>query len=430
MVVNNYRQSRLKLDIRGIRISLEEILFYTGLILWVIQFYINRTIFADFFDGRLLTAVRYFCMLLFLIKIVITEKSTAVKAAAVFLVSAAVFVVVQLHINTGMPLIQVLLLVYAAREIHFRKTCKVLLWTCLVLWIIPILFHIAGIYQMPREVDNQRVREFLNYQYVSFSSIYFINILFCTLYAYTDPDREGRGGTYAMRRTVPWTVLFLITLLLFWILEVTDTSLPFAVSIFSIVAYILIFKFRLPVLNNNLVNRLLAVSFFPLMALINIVAAIQYNYRIAIHKKIDDMTHFRISLAHQGYQNYGIHLLGSQIVENTDRSKGRYFYIDSGYMKNLIGYGILVFILILVMYSVMLYAAIVERDKMLAVWLICIAMYSVFNNLLLSPSENGSLFALWYSIDLIKWNRYKKKVRKTGAGLGLTRKQIEYGTQS
>lgn len=409
---------------------MEEILFYTGLILWVIQFYINRTIFADFFDGRLLTAVRYFCMLLFFIKIVISEKSAAVKAAAVFLISAAVFVVVQLHINTGMPLIQVLLLVYAAREISFKKTCKVLLWTCLILWTIPILFHTVGIYQMQREVDNQRVREFLNYQYVSFSSIYFINILFCMLYAYTDPDTKGRGGNYAMRRTVPWTVLFLIVVLLIWILKVTDTSLPFAVSIFSIAAYIVIFKFRAPVLNDSWVNRLLAVIFFPLMAAINIAMAIKYDYRIAIHKRIDDLTHFRISLAHQGYQNYGIHLLGCQIVENTDRSKGRYFYIDSGYMKNLIGYGIIVFIIILIMYSVMLYAAIVERDKMLAVWLICIALYSVFNNLLLSPAENGTLFALWYSIDLIKWNIYKRKVRKTGAGRGLTRKQIEYGTQS
>lgn len=430
MVVNNYRQSRLKLDIRGIRISLEEILFYTGLILWVIQFYINRTIFADFFDGRLLTAVRYFCMLLFFIKIVITEKSAAVKAAVVFLASAAVFVVVQFHINTGMPLIQVLLLVYAAREISFKKTCKVLLWTCLILWIIPILFHTVGIYQMPREVDDQRVREFLNYQYVSFSSIYFINILFCMLYAYTDPDLEGRGGNYAMRRTVPWTALFAVLVLLFWILEVTDTSLPFAVSVFSIAAYILIFKFRIPVLNDTWFNRLLAVTFFPLMATISIVATIKYDYRIAIHKKIDDMTHFRFSLAHLGYQNYGIHLLGSQIVENTDRSRGKYFYIDSGYMKNLIGYGVIVFIIILIMYSVMLYAAIVEHDKMLAVWLICIALYSIFNNLLLSPSENGTLFALWYSIDLIKWNRHKRKVRKTGAGRGLMRKQIEYGTQS
>ena len=65
MVFNNYRQDCIKFDMRGIRVSAEEIIFYTGLILWLAQFYISRTIFLDLFGGRLLTAVRYFCMLIF-----------------------------------------------------------------------------------------------------------------------------------------------------------------------------------------------------------------------------------------------------------------------------------------------------------------------------------------------------------------------------
>ena len=62
MVLNEYRLSKIKLDIRGIRISAEEILFYTGLILWTAQVYIGKTIYADFYSGKLLTAVRYFCI--------------------------------------------------------------------------------------------------------------------------------------------------------------------------------------------------------------------------------------------------------------------------------------------------------------------------------------------------------------------------------
>ena len=70
----------------------------------------------------------------------------------------------------------------------------------------------------------------------------------------------------------------------------------------------------------------------------------------------------------------------------------------------------------------MLYAAIIEHDKLLTIWLICVAVYSIFNNLLLSPMENGSLFAIWYAIDLIKWHREKKKKMRTDK-----RRQIEYG---
>ena len=94
MVINNYKQDCVKFDMRGIRISAEEIIFYTGLILWLSQFYISRTIFLDLFGGRLITAVRYFCMLIFAIKIVLTEKNLHLRAAAVFITAAAVFVVV------------------------------------------------------------------------------------------------------------------------------------------------------------------------------------------------------------------------------------------------------------------------------------------------------------------------------------------------
>ena len=109
-------------------------------------------------------------------------------------------------------------------------------------------------------------------------------------------------------------------------------------------------------------------------------------------------------------------------MENTDTTQGDYFYVDSGFMKNLINYGLIVFILILILYSVMLYAAIIEHDKLLTIWLICVAVYSVFNNLLLSPMENGSLFAIWHAIDLIKWHKQKTIISRTDK-----RRQIEYG---
>ena len=132
------------------------------------------------------------------------------------------------------------------------------------------------------------------------------------------------------------------------------------------------------------------------------------------------MTHNRISLAYKGITKYGVHLFGVQIVENTDSSKGTYFYIDSGYIKNLLNYGLIVLILILIYYSIILYAAIIERDKVLAIWLICIAVYSMFNNLLLSPTENGSMLAIWYALDLIRWHRQKGAGRRRGK-----RKRIE-----
>ena len=321
-----------------------------------------------------------------------------------------------------MPLIQILLMVYAARSIPFKRICKVLLWACIVCWTIPVLVDKLGIFSLDREIYKERVREFLNFNYVSFASIYFNNILFCTLYVYSDNDLPGPGGHYGRRREVPWIILLLFAGMVFWIYEVTDTSLPFLIAALYLFLYIMVFKFRVRWFRNTAPNRVLAVSLFPALALLNYIVAKNYNKRVAIMKQIDEMTHFRLSLPNQALKQYGVHLLGTQIVENTDTTQGDYFYVDSGFMKNLINYGLIVFILILLLYSVMLYAAILEHDKLLTIWLICVAVYSVFNNMLLSPVENGSLFAIWYAIDLIKWHKEKTARSRTDK-----RRQIEYG---
>ena len=231
-----------------------------------------------------------------------------------------------------------------------------------------------------------------------------------------------------------WAALAVLSAVLIWIFEITDTALPFVTAVLGLILYTAVFKFRVPLFKNTAASRIMSVLIFPLLAVINIIMAVNYNYRIGWQKKLDDMIHYRISLAHKGYTIYGIHLLGAPVVENTDRTKGAYFYIDSGYMKTLINYGVIVLIVILAMYAVMMYAAVIEHDKMLAIWLFCIAFYSMFNNLLLSPIENGAMFALWYAVKLIKWHRKKKRAGISGRGARTgsepARKHFEYGTQS
>ena len=412
MVFNNYRQDRIKFDMRGVKVSAEEIIFYTGLILWLAQFYLSRTIFLDLYGGRLLTAVRYFCMLLFALKIFLSEKTLRFRSAAVFIIVAAVFVVVQRHINTGMPLIQVLLMIYAARDVSFRRICMVSLWTCVVLWTIPVLIDRVGIYQMERDVNKDRVREYLNFNYVSYASIYFNNIIFCALYVCTEPRRKGRGGNYAAQKTASWPLIILLTAMSIWLLMITDTAFPFYVGILLIALYVISVKARVPVFRNNMFNRTMAVTLYPLLSFAIYRFAKNYNWKVSWMKKLDDMSHSRISLGFLGIRDYGVKLLGSQIKENTDHLAGKYFYIDSGFLKNLLNYGLIVFIMIILYYTVILYAAVVEHDIVLAIWLICVAVYSIFNNLLLSVSENAGLLAIWYALDLLKWHRKKKQYKR------------------
>ena len=422
MVVNNYQQEKVRLNPRGIRVDLGEILFYTGLVLWLVQFYISRTIFIDLFGDRILTVTRYFCMLVFLVKIVLTETTLQKRAAAVFITAAAIFIVVQQNINTGMPLIQILLLVYGAKNVSFRRICAVSMCTCTVLWIIPVLTDVIGVNEIERSVINGRVREYLNFVFVTYSSIYFLNIVFCTFYVFTKPDRPGKNGGFSQRETVPWPLIILMSAVAFWLYRTTDTSLPFAICMLFIGLYVIEVKLNARIVRNNAFFRIAAATFFPLAAFVTYYAAKIYDSKVPWMSKLNTFSHKRLALSSQKLKNYGVHLLGTQIVENTDTTKGTYFYLDSAYIKDMIYYGFIVFIIILLVYSVMLYASVLENDKTLAIWLVCIALYSMFNNLLLSPAENAAMFGIWYAVDLLKWHGKKGKIRR----ISKKRKQIEH----
>ena len=422
MIVNNYQQAKVRLDHEGIRVSFGEILFFTGLVLWLIQFYISRTIFLELFGDKILTVTRYFCMLIFFVKIVLTETTLHKRAAAVFITAAAVFIVVQENINTGMPLIQVLLMVYGARNISFRRICKVSLAACTVLWLIPVLTYSVGYNELERSEINGRVREYLNFVFVTFGAINFMNILFCTFYVFTEPDRAGRNGGIAQRKTVPWPLIILMSAITVWLYMVTDTSLPFAICMLFIALYVIVVKFRIPFIRNNVPCRILAATFFPMAAFITYYVSSIYDSKVKWMSKLNSFSHKRVALSKQGLDTYGLHLFGTQIKENTDSTKGAYFYLDSAYIKDMIYFGLIVFIMILVFYTIILYASVVENDRTLAIWMISIALYSMFNNLLLLPAENASMFGIWYALDLLRWHRKKGRLQRTGT----RRKKIEH----
>ena len=120
------------------------------------------------------------------------------------------------------------------------------------------------------------------------------------------------------------------------------------------------------------------------------------------------MTHNRISLAYPGSKIYGVHLLGVQIKENTDIPPGQIFYIDSGlHQKPDQLRGDRFYSDPDLLLSGIFYAAVFENDQVLVIWMICIALYSIFNNLLLSLAENAGLLAIWYAADLLTWHRKK-----------------------
>lgn len=411
MVVHDFQGIRLKTNADGAKISLTEILFFAGLILWFVQYYLDQSVFEGFFGVSFIKEVRYFCMLIFAFTILFKEIRPQVRALLGMAMLAAFIVVDQMVGDFGITLLQMFLILFAARDISFRRICKVIVWTALVLWLCVVMSDLFGFYHIVHEVsgNGSRVREYLNFNYMTFGAIYFNNIVFCGLYAYTDPDRRGRGGRMGYRSEVGWGPIILLSLSVLWIYAMTDTALSFVTAALYIGLYVLVFKFRVPFFNNTLFNRILSVVLFPLLAAFTIWLASSFVPKDPFYEAINDFSHDRINMAWEGIQTYGIHLFGTDLHENTDRLKGDYFYVDSGYMKILLQDGVLILLLVILFYCILFYAAVVEHDKLLCIWVVCTAIYSVFNNMLINPVMNGSFLSFWYAISLLRWHRQKKR---------------------
>ena len=86
-MVFDSRAVRLRIPQDTPRIRLDELLTFTGLILWVLQAYIDDSGFGLIFGSELGKLIRYFCLLLFLVRILLSDMRLAVRAVS----TAAVF---------------------------------------------------------------------------------------------------------------------------------------------------------------------------------------------------------------------------------------------------------------------------------------------------------------------------------------------------
>lgn len=411
MVIRSFRGIRLKTPADGIKISLKEIFFFAGLILWYVQFYTDHSFYEDVFGSPFVRGIRFLSMFVLMFSILLNEikPRQRVILGTAFLVS---FIALDVKAgDLGIQMLQILLLILAAKGVSFCRMCKVMLWTGIVLWLGVVMSDVLGFYHIPASVSNNgdRVREYLNFNYMTFGAIYFNNIVFCALYAYTDPEPMERTELSEAHSEAGWGLIILLAVCVGWIYAMTDTALSFVISLLYICLYVLTIKLRTPLFGNNLFNRVLSVLMYPILAAFTLWISCSYVKGDPFYEALDDFSHSRLELSWTGIQNYGIHVLGRNLHENTDPAKGAYFYVDSGFIKVLLQDGIIVFLLIILLYCIIFYAAVVGRDKVLCIWLFCVAVYSVFNNMMINPVSNGSILSIWYVLELLRRHRHRKR---------------------
>lgn len=381
-----------------------ELWAYLGLFIWTVQIYIDHTGFSEDFGGRISSALRLAAIILFTVKIFLDERRIQIKALFAALFLAALVLIISRKSGAGIALIQTVILVYAVKDVNFKRICKVLFWSCLICYGIALLGYATGLTAESANHSADRVRAYLGFTYFSYPGIYFLNIMFTGLYAYTDVDRSRKNSGSAL-----WIFLIVLEAVSFWIYRQTDTNIPFAVGTVFLLLYILTIKFGLNLFKPTRVMQFLAGVIYPVLGFVCYEIALHYNNTSTMWVNIDKtLTHNRIRLSHEGIERYGVHLIGRTIQFVPGQDNPDYFYLDSAYIRLLVNYGLIFFAVIMVYYAFISVMAVRAGDRVLCCWMVCVALYSIFNNMIIYPVENAGFLAIWYSLTIYRKNKRKR----------------------
>lgn len=277
------------------------------------------------------------------------------KQLLVFLLFTLTMLIVSKN-RDGLPDINVLLLVFSARDIEFKKLLGTFSLATFSVLIVTILASKMGIISNMLMSAEGGYRFSLGFNYVSFAS----QRMFFAL------------CSYLMFRGKKISYLELVALLVatIYMYQQTSTSSPLYLSILILTYSLFSIKiFKKEFIIGSLLTKTL-VQYAFILALAIILYFCFYSSGDLFHL-VDQFTHNRLRLSVQGFRNFGVSLLGRPISFTTmdifGNFSSNYNFIDSSFVQLLVIDGLAVSAFMLfALTRVMNYFVVNRKDIILA----------------------------------------------------------------
>ena len=196
---------------------------------------------------------------------------------------------------------------------------------------------------------------------------------------------------YIRKKSITWIEIAVLLIINQGVYHLSTLRLTYYLTFLIIILYLLVAKMNRIRLNHKAfyVGSFLL---YPLMLFITVWSSLQYTHYNLFWRKLDDILSGRLRLQHKAFDLYSVKLFG-QYIETNNMTNGvvaqhNYFYIDSGFIYSILGYGILLTFILLFMYSFLLFKACQHNDKVLAIWIVSLAIFTVVNNTWLNIHYN------------------------------------------
>ena len=299
-------------------------------------------------------------------------------------------------------LILLIVALFASQNIPFNDIVKACMNMVIAFMLLVVIFSLIGIIPDVQFERQNSIAHSMGYFY--YSNLSYQIFFYFVSYLYIKNEKKNQ-----------WLRCCLFLLVNFLVYLLTTLRLTFYFSILFIISIYVIKHIDF----NKKKWKFFSIFCYPGMAVLSILIASMYMSKNTLIEKVNFVLLNRIKLSYWALVNYGISLFGKHIETQTAKTVdgvidySTYFYVDSGYIFTLIEYGILVFLIIILIYSVITCYSLEVKNKYLFIWAIMTCFMSLINNMLNNVVVNPLIFLLPSAIDYYKNSKGKRiKIKK------------------
>lgn len=352
-----------------INCSVNEMLFFFAYGLYIFIGIMNISFF-QIYTNNITKYINILCMLILLYNELLNKKICIKEIFLLLFVSLLAFPVT-IH-NNGTLFIMILF-IYCARSIDFRKIAKFSLLESILLLFLVIFSSKIGIITNYISTEGGRIREYLGFRYALFSPMILFNITALELYLHKDKFSPFR-----------YIILFILN---YYVYIKTDSRLSFYLSILLILFIAILTRFPNFFKKRNVLCKIMVFSFI-LCSIFSLVTTINYDYSNPYMSKLNEILGRRLYLGHISLDMYPINLLGhdTKYIGNGldmygNKTSGTYFYVDCLYLNLLEKYGLIFTVILLLLLTYSLSNTLKEKDYFLLVILTFFALHGIIDDL-------------------------------------------------
>lgn len=381
---------------KTLRIS--ELMYLFSLSVYLIVIMLDTTMFRVYLNYRLLTLINVVVSGIVILKIIFfdkeeyKEKKNCILPVILFLVSDIIFIKTKYYNLFYLPIF-----IVGAKNIDFRKMCKVYLFIGISITLISMLAVNFNIIEHIVYFRDGKPRYSFGSVYATdfAARIFYLCIIYCYI-KYKDLNIKD-------------SILFLACMIFVFIF--CDARLD-SICIFMISLLPFLMKSKGIYLLKNRFIKYILIWCIPIFTIISILLSYIYDENNKFMVLINKILSNRLSLGKKGINEYGFSLFG-KVIEmkgngGVNNGVTNYFFIDCSYLHIALRYGIIILFIICILYTYFNKMRIQNNDLILPYLIFIVGINSIVAHHFIDIRYN--FLILIFFTDIYNGNTNGKKI--------------------